>query len=89
MNPRRIIDLGCGSGAWAIQAALQFPDAQVIGLDMSPHPDRQLPRNMSFQLGDLTKELNLEPNSFDIVHASLVMCHVRPMRPANSLRRLD
>ncbi|KAJ7888965.1 S-adenosyl-L-methionine-dependent methyltransferase [Mycena olivaceomarginata] len=76
MDPRRIIDLGCGSGAWAIQAALQFPDAQVVGLDMSPLPDRQIPGNMSFQLGDLTKELDLEPNSFDIVHARSVMCHV-------------
>ncbi|KAJ7368492.1 S-adenosyl-L-methionine-dependent methyltransferase [Mycena albidolilacea] len=76
MDPRRIIDLGCGSGAWTIQAALQFPDAQVVGLDMSPLPDRQVPWNMSFQLGDLTKELNLEPNSFDIVHARVVMCHV-------------
>ncbi|KAF7369325.1 S-adenosyl-L-methionine-dependent methyltransferase [Mycena venus] len=85
MDPRRIIDLGhyChsfeivfGGLARAIQAALQFPDAQVVGLDMSPLPDRQIPGNMSFQLGDLTKELNLEPNSFDIVHARSVMCHV-------------
>ncbi|KAF7374725.1 Methyltransferase str3 [Mycena sanguinolenta] len=37
---RKIIELGCGSGAWAIQAAKQFPDAQVVAVDQSPLPDR-------------------------------------------------
>ncbi|KAG6894081.1 hypothetical protein C0992_007578, partial [Termitomyces sp. T32_za158] len=38
--PGSILDLGAGSGAWAIQAAHQYPNATVIAADLSPLPDR-------------------------------------------------
>ncbi|KAJ7229960.1 S-adenosyl-L-methionine-dependent methyltransferase [Mycena pura] len=93
-SPSKILDLGCGSGAWcacpartclhialsvvyrAIQAATQFPEAEVHALDISPLPDRILPSNIHFHLADLTQELNFEPETFDIVHSRFVMCHV-------------
>ncbi|KAG5718712.1 hypothetical protein E4T56_gene16591 [Termitomyces sp. T112] len=39
-NPKAILDVGAGSGAWAIQAAQQYPDATVVAADISPLPDR-------------------------------------------------
>ncbi|KAJ7500887.1 S-adenosyl-L-methionine-dependent methyltransferase [Mycena galericulata] len=75
-RPRRILELGCGSGAWAIQAAQQFPDAEVIAVDSTQLPDRPLPPNMRFELADLATELKFENNAFDIVHARFVMSHV-------------
>ncbi|KAJ6548806.1 S-adenosyl-L-methionine-dependent methyltransferase [Mycena capillaripes] len=74
--PRKILDLGCGSGAWAIHAATQFPDAEVFGVDISPLPHRKIPANISFKLADLSKELDFEKDTFDIVHARFVMVHV-------------
>ncbi|KAJ6548825.1 S-adenosyl-L-methionine-dependent methyltransferase [Mycena capillaripes] len=74
--PRKILDLGCGSGAWATHAATQFPDAEVFAVDISPLPHRKIPANISFKLADLTKELDFEKNTFDIVHARFVMAHV-------------
>ncbi|KAJ7767631.1 S-adenosyl-L-methionine-dependent methyltransferase [Mycena metata] len=72
----KIVDLGCGSGAWAIQAALQFPDAQVIAVDMSPLPPCELPPNVTFVLANLTEDWTLEIGAFDMVHSRLVMSHV-------------
>ncbi|KAF7378397.1 S-adenosyl-L-methionine-dependent methyltransferase [Mycena sanguinolenta] len=77
LHPRKILDLGCGTGAWAIQAAMQFPDAEVLAVDVVPLPDRALPPNVRFERVDLEKELmNLEPEAFDIVYSRQVLVHL-------------
>lgn len=35
-QPRRILDLGCGTGSTTLQLKQRFPEAEVIGLDLSP-----------------------------------------------------
>ncbi|KAJ6550417.1 S-adenosyl-L-methionine-dependent methyltransferase [Mycena vulgaris] len=75
-SPRRILELGCGSGAWAIQAAATFPYARVLAVDAAPLPDRILPANVDFELVDLSMDLGFELETFDIVHARMVMGHV-------------
>ncbi|VTT63157.1 unnamed protein product [Fusarium fujikuroi] len=53
-SPRRILDCGCGPGDWAIEVATQYPDAEVLGIDVSPHmiPENP-PDNMELQVDDL------------------------------------
>lgn len=36
-EPRRILDLGCGTGSMALALQRRFPNAAVVGLDLSPH----------------------------------------------------
>ena len=36
-TPRRILDLGCGTGSTTLLLKQAFPHAQVIGLDLSPY----------------------------------------------------
>ncbi|KAJ7606214.1 S-adenosyl-L-methionine-dependent methyltransferase [Roridomyces roridus] len=79
-KPRRILDVGCGSGAWAIQAALEFPQAEIIALDKTPLPARTLPENLHFTLANLQDPLPFENQTFDVVHARLVLCHVTNAR---------
>lgn len=35
-NPEKIIDIGTGTGIWAIEMAEQYPESTVIGTDLSP-----------------------------------------------------
>lgn len=35
-KPQRILDVGTGTGIWALDIAEQFPMAEVIGTDPSP-----------------------------------------------------
>ncbi|KAL1987708.1 hypothetical protein VTN96DRAFT_2548 [Rasamsonia emersonii] len=42
-NPQRVLDLGTGTGIWAIQFADEHPSAQVIGTDLSPIQPKWVP----------------------------------------------
>jgi ubiquinone/menaquinone biosynthesis C-methylase UbiE len=37
VKPRTILDLGCGTGSTTLMLKQAFPDAEVIGLDLSPY----------------------------------------------------
>ena len=35
-NPKKMLDIGTGTGIWAIQMGDQYPESTVIGTDLSP-----------------------------------------------------
>nr|BBH93661.1 hypothetical protein KTA_18600 [Thermogemmatispora argillosa] len=71
-QPRRILDVGCGTGQWAFELARQFPHAEVIGLDLEQVKASTPPPNYRFVQGDVLKGLPFENNSFDFVHQRLL-----------------
>jgi methylase of polypeptide subunit release factors len=63
-----VLDLGTGTGIWAIDFADQFPSAIVIGTDLSPiQPTWVLP-NVRFEIEDFNDEWTFKPNDFDYIH---------------------
>ncbi|MBV9257292.1 MAG: class I SAM-dependent methyltransferase [Ktedonobacteraceae bacterium] len=32
---KKILDIGCGSGRWALDVAYRYPDAEIVGIDIS------------------------------------------------------
>ncbi|PVF95009.1 S-adenosyl-L-methionine-dependent methyltransferase [Serendipita vermifera] len=71
---KEILDLGCGTGIWALSMARQFPHTRVLGIDLAPIPlrDDQLPPNISFEIDDINLGLDHLANRFDLVHMRCV-----------------
>ncbi|KAK5080418.1 hypothetical protein LTR05_008667 [Lithohypha guttulata] len=68
-NPLKILDVGTGTGIWAIDMGDLYPSAQVIGTDLSPIQPNWIPPNVSFQVDDATDPWAFPKESFDFIHA--------------------
>ncbi|CEJ59598.1 hypothetical protein PMG11_08217 [Penicillium brasilianum] len=68
-SPQNILDLGTGTGIWAMDIAEKFPSAHVIGTDISPIQPSWVAPNIEFIVEDFESEWNYEPNYFDFIHA--------------------
>ncbi|KAL2005345.1 hypothetical protein VTN00DRAFT_2556 [Thermoascus crustaceus] len=66
-NLQRVLDIGTGTGIWAIQFAEEYPSAQVIGTDLSPIQPKWVPPNCTFEVDDYEQEW-LFKTKFDFIH---------------------
>ncbi|MDF5707686.1 MAG: methyltransferase domain-containing protein [Nostoc sp. S4] len=78
VKPRRILDLGCGTGSTTLMLKQTFPEAEVIGLDFSPymlvraeHKSRAAGLDIVWRHGNAEKT-GFSDASFDLVTASLL-----------------
>jgi ubiquinone/menaquinone biosynthesis C-methylase UbiE len=78
--PARVLDVGTGTGAAAFTLARRFPDAQIVGVDLSDamldHARRNLPEELQdrlrFERGDASS-LPFPDNSFELAsHANMI-----------------
>ncbi|PKS08123.1 hypothetical protein jhhlp_005398 [Lomentospora prolificans] len=76
-NPERVIDIGTGTGVWAVDFADQFPSAEVIGTDLSPIQPSWVPPNCKFELDDAQLPWDYPDNYFDFVHMRLMMGSIK------------
>lgn len=67
-HPQRVLDVGTGTGIWAIDFADQHPSAEVIGTDLSPIQPIWIPPNCKFEIDDAQDEWVFRKNSFDFIH---------------------
>ncbi|KAL1959152.1 hypothetical protein VTO42DRAFT_2657 [Malbranchea cinnamomea] len=67
-NPQRILDVGTGTGIWAMEMAEEYPSARVIGTDLSPIQPGWTPDNVEFIIEDALQEWTLPESSFDFIH---------------------
>ncbi|KAM5520974.1 methyltransferase domain-containing protein [Fusarium oxysporum f. sp. phaseoli] len=67
-NIQSALDIGTGTGIWAIDFADQFPGAKVVGTDISPIQPSWVPPNLEFHIDDCTQPWTFAPDSIDFVH---------------------
>lgn len=67
-SPQQILDIGTGTGIWAIDAGEQFPSATVTATDLSPIQPTWVPPNVKFEIDDAEADWTWPLNHFDLVH---------------------
>ena len=65
----REVDIGTGTGAWAIEVANQFSSVVVYGTDLSPIQPNWIPPNAEFRVEDITQGLGFDDGSTDLVQS--------------------
>lgn len=69
-NPLHILDVGTGTGIWAMDVADAYPSAKVIATDVTPIQPQWVPPNLEFQIADADDEWTFA-QKFDLVHTRL------------------
>ncbi|TGO41073.1 hypothetical protein BHYA_0027g00510 [Botrytis hyacinthi] len=66
-NPQRVLDVGTGTGIWAIDFADQYPSSHVVGCDLSPIQPGWIPPNLEFEIDDVEDTWRYS-QKFDFIH---------------------
>jgi|SRR5579883_1750112 ubiquinone/menaquinone biosynthesis C-methylase UbiE len=83
-QPTSILDVGSGTGRWAMEMAQLFPQANVVGTDLVEPKSETVaaslgygldtrPENYAFIQGNVLEGLPFGDNSFDFVHVRLLL----------------
>jgi SAM-dependent methyltransferase len=72
-----ILDVGTGTGIWAIEMGDEYTSAVVTGVDLSPIQPKWVPPNVQFELDDITKPWLWPENSFDFIHIRNMVGSIR------------
>jgi SAM-dependent methyltransferase len=67
--PQRVLDIGTGTGIWAIDFADENPGCEVVGTDLSPIQPTWVPTNLKFYIDDAESEWVYGTDEhFDFIH---------------------
>lgn len=74
---KRVLDVGCGTGNWAIEAAQTYPTMSLAGIDVSQSmveyaraqaAEQQLSERVEFRVMDALRMIEFPSNYFDLVN---------------------
>lgn len=93
LNPKRIVDLGCGTGNLSEGILNQYPEAEVLAVDLS----ESILKEASLRLKNypnityLNKDFNqlhLEDNSIDLIVSSIAIHHLTDIQKEKLLKKI-
>ncbi|OLN85494.1 Demethylmenaquinone methyltransferase 4 [Colletotrichum chlorophyti] len=68
---QRVLDVGTGTGIWAIAFGDEHPDAEVIGVDLVPPKVEFVPPNVILEVDDIDEPWTYN-HSFDYIHSRMM-----------------
>jgi trans-aconitate methyltransferase len=75
-NVQNVLDVGTGTGIWAIEFAEENPSATVLGTDLSPIQPTEVPPNCSFLIDDCDNDWVFREH-FDFVHTRAMVAAIK------------
>lgn len=95
LRPKKILEVGCGSGVWSLAIAQRHPEAQVTGLDLPAVLESFKDRAATLKLADRTHtipgdmhEAEIPARAFDLVIIANVLRIETPARAASAVQRI-
>jgi SAM-dependent methyltransferase len=90
-SPARILDFGCGIGSSIAHLKAAFPQAQIVGLDVSARSlaiaRQRFPHAASYEIYD-GAEIRLAKHSYDLIFSSCVFHHIEAAEHLSIFRQL-
>jgi len=71
-NPKQILDIGCGTGAWAVELADEISESYVYGIDLSPVQPVYVPDNCIFILENILRGSSFPDDKFDLIQSRCI-----------------
>ncbi|OBR15657.1 TAM domain methyltransferase [Colletotrichum higginsianum IMI 349063] len=71
----RVLDVGTGTGSWAMDFGDLHPEAEVIGVDLSPARAEFVPPNVRFEVDDLEEEWTYSL-PFEYIHSRFMTASI-------------
>ncbi|MCJ1270533.1 hypothetical protein MMC22_010430 [Lobaria immixta] len=67
---KKVFDVGTGTGIWCIQMGDLFPEAEVLGNDLSPIQPAMVPQNVRFEVDDVESRWMLVKQCYENLRPS-------------------
>ncbi|KAK0644278.1 S-adenosyl-L-methionine-dependent methyltransferase [Cercophora newfieldiana] len=75
-----VLDLGTGTGIWAVELGDKYPDAKITGIDLSPIQPDFVPENVHFFVDDFDEDWVEPEHKYDYIHVRYTLFSVRDRR---------
>ncbi|AEO64379.1 uncharacterized protein THITE_2041902 [Thermothielavioides terrestris NRRL 8126] len=63
-----VLDLGTGTGIWAVELGDKYPKTKITGIDLSPIQPTLVPENVHFFVDDFEEEWIDPEDKYDLIH---------------------
>ena len=73
---QHVLDIGTGTGIWAIEYAEKHPSSSVVGIDITPVQHTTIPPNVEFHIFNAEESWAFE-KGFDFIHVRMLIVGIK------------